>query len=118
MEKMITLKFIIALPKHLQKKAIAAAQKPRKKFDQNNIMLFSKVFDSIKIYVNSERDFDELLEEQGMATSRGYLRSGVYRNMFSSLIVIGILLPGESSYQADFVNYKDNSLGKVINETF
>jgi len=53
-----------------------------------------------------------------MATSRGYPRSGVHWNMFSSLIAIGILLPREFSYRADFVNYKDNSLGKVINETF
>ena len=38
--------------------------------------------------------------------------------MFSSPTIIGILLLGKSSYQADFINYKNNSLGKVINETF
>ncbi|MAD84220.1 MAG: hypothetical protein CL912_14750 [Deltaproteobacteria bacterium] len=32
-KKIITLKFIIALPKHLQKKIITATQKPKKKFD-------------------------------------------------------------------------------------
>ena len=95
---MITLKFIIAFLKHLQKKAITAAQKLEKKFDQDDIMPFSEVFDSIKTYINSERDFDELLEEQGMVISRGYFRSGVHRNMFSSLIAIRILLLGELSY--------------------
>jgi len=81
-------------------------------------MPFSKVFDSIKTHVNNERNFDELLEEQGIATSRGYLRSGIHRNMFNSLIIIRILLPRKPNYRANFVNYKDNSLGKVINETF
>ena len=118
MKKIITLKFIIALLKHLQKKAIATTQKLKKKFDQNNIIPFNKIFNNIKTHVNNERDFDELLEEQGMATSRGYPRSGVHRNMFSSLTATKILLPGEPNYQADFVNYKDNSPGKVINETF
>ena len=112
------LKFIVALPKHLQKKAIATAQKLKKKFDQDNIMPFSKVFNSIKTHVNSKRDFNEFLKEQGMATSRRYPKSGVHQNMFNNLIAIGILLPGELNYQADFVNYKDNSSGKVINETF
>jgi len=98
MKKMITLKFIVALPKHLQKKAIATAQKPGKKFNQDNTMPFSKVFDSIETHINSERDFDELLEEQGMATSRGYSKSGIHWNMFNSLTAIRILLPGEPSY--------------------
>ena len=53
-----------------------------------------------------------------MVISRGYLKSGIYRNMFSSLIVIKILLPEKLNYQADFINYKNNFLGKVINETF
>ena len=81
-------------------------------------MPFSKIFDNIKTHVNSEKDFDELLEEQGMATSRGYPKSGIHRNMFNSLTVIGILLLGEPSYRVDFVNYRNNFLGKVINETF
>ena len=38
--------------------------------------------------------------------------------MFSNLITIKILLSGKPNYQADFINYKNNSLGKVINETF
>ena len=60
---MITLKFIVALLKHLQKKIIAAAQKLEKKFDQNNTILFSKIFDNIKTYINNEKDFNELLKE-------------------------------------------------------
>ena len=38
--------------------------------------------------------------------------------MFNNPIAIKILLSGKSNYQTDFVNYKDNSLGKVINKTF
>jgi len=81
-------------------------------------MPFSKVFDSIETHVNIERNFDKLLEEQGIATSKGYLRSGIHRNMFNSLIIIRILLPGKPNYRANFINYKNNSLEKVINETF
>ena len=81
-------------------------------------MPFSKVFDNIETHVNSEKDFNELLKEQEIATLRGYSKSGIHQNIFNSLIVIKILLLGKSSYQIDFINYKDNSLGKVINETF
>ena len=77
-KKIITLKFIIAFPKHLQKKAIAAAQKPEKKFDQNNIMPFNKVFNNIETHVNNEKDFNELLEKQGIAISKGYPKNGIY----------------------------------------
>ena len=38
--------------------------------------------------------------------------------MFNSFIAIKILLPEKLNYQADFVNYKDNFLEKVINKTF
>jgi len=53
-----------------------------------------------------------------MAISRGYPKSEVHWNIFSSLIATGILLPEKPNYQADFVNYKNNFPGKVINETF
>ena len=53
-----------------------------------------------------------------MATSKGYPKSGIHRNMFNSLIAIGILLPEKPNYQTNFINYKDNSSGKIINETF
>ena len=81
-------------------------------------MPFSKVFDNIKTHVNNERNFNELLKKQEIATSKRYLKSKIYRNMFSSLIATRILLPKEPNYQVDFINYKDNSPGKVINETF
>ena len=81
-------------------------------------MPFNKVFDNIKTYVNSERDFDELLKEQEMATSKGYPKSGIHQNIFSSPIIIKILLPKKPNYQADFINYKDNFPEKVINKTF
>ena len=77
-KKIITLKFIIALPKHLQKKVIVATQKLKKKFDQNNIMPFNKVFNNIKTYVNSKKNFDELLKEQEIVISRGYPKSGIH----------------------------------------
>lgn len=81
-------------------------------------MPFSKVFDNIKTHINSERNFDEFLKEQEMATSRGYSKSGIYQNIFSSPIIIKILLPKKPNYQADFINYKDNFPEKVINKTF
>ena len=81
-------------------------------------MLFSKIFNNIKTHVNNKRNFNELLKKQEIATLRGYPKSGVHRNIFSNPITIRILLPGEFSYRADFINYKNNSLGKVINKTF
>tara|TARA_R110002060_G_scaffold22284_6_gene30180 strand:+ start:1750 stop:1977 length:228 start_codon:yes stop_codon:yes gene_type:complete len=75
---MITLKFIVAFSKHLQKKAVTATQKPKKKFDQDDIMPFNKVFDNIETHVNNKKDFDKLLEEQEIATSKGYPRSEVH----------------------------------------
>ena len=81
-------------------------------------MPFSKVFDNIKTHVNSERNFNKLLEKQGIVTSRGYPKSGIHRNIFNNPTVTKILLLKEPSYQANFINYKDNFLGKVINETF
>ena len=77
-KKMITLKFIVAFSKHLQKKAVTATQKPKKKFDQDDIMPFNKVFDNIETHVNNKKDFDKLLEEQEIATSKGYPRSEVH----------------------------------------
>ena len=59
---MITLNFIVALLKHLQKKDAAAAHKPGKKFDQDDTMPLHKVFDTIEAQGNSVRDFDELLQ--------------------------------------------------------
>ena len=62
-KKIITLNFIIILPKHLQKKAIAITQKLKKKFNQDNIMLFNKVFNNIKTYINNKKNFDKLLKK-------------------------------------------------------
>jgi len=81
-------------------------------------MPFSKVFNNIKTHINNKKNFNKLLEKQGMATSRGYPKSGIHRNIFSSLIATRILLPKKLSYQTDFINYKNNFLKKVINETF
>jgi len=38
--------------------------------------------------------------------------------MFNSLTATKILLPEKLNYQVNFINYKNNSLGKVINKTF
>ena len=41
-------------------------------------MPFNKVFDNIETHVNNKKDFDKLLEEQEIATSKGYPRSEVH----------------------------------------
>lgn len=53
-----------------------------------------------------------------MVISKGYPKSRIHRNMFNNLIAIRILLSKELNYQVDFINYKNNFLRKIINETF
>ena len=81
-------------------------------------MPFNKIFNNIKIHVNNKRNFNKLLKKQEITISKEYLKNKVHQNIFNNLIAIKILLLEKLNYQANFINYKDNSSEKVINKTF
>jgi hypothetical protein len=113
-DKMVLYKFLYALPPNLKVKGYAAAAKPGKDFDQDHPQAFIKVFKEIELKVNSERDIDALIEEQGMGRPGGS-RVKAHRNVFAEPQQASNPVPLPS--RPEFATYRDSSPAKEIRDS-